>query len=190
MLASPTPVETRGGPTPSPAVSTPAPSASPTASLPVNVRNFTITTRDGQRWELESEEGEWLDGKSRAHLTNVVWYLRDENDERTVQVVSPEADAQMDKKIVTFIGETVVTRLGLGETLLVNHLIYKSEERMFYGSQGVVYRRPKGELFGETLTATAELDKVQLKGRVQGKTVGGLSDLGLTSKTDREQRTR
>lgn len=158
--------------------------------MPVNVRSFTIKTRDGQRWELESEEGEWLEGRSRAHLTNVVWYLRNEEDERTIKVVAPEAEAETDKKIVTFVGETVVTRLGLGETLLVNHLIYNGNEQMFYGSQGVIYRRPTGELFGETLTATAELDKVQLKGRVQGKTLGGLSDLGLTSKADREQRTR
>lgn len=174
------------------AVSTPTATATPRegSEEPVEVRKFTIETKSGQKWQMESEQGTWLDDRSVAKVKEVTWYLLDEQDVRTVKVEAPEAEVEMDKDLVTFYGETVATRLGFDETLKVQHLVYKGKERKFYGSEGVVWQRETGELSGETLTATAELDKVQLKGRVKGKTVGGLPGLGLKSKADREQRTR
>ena len=165
---------------------TPAGEASPEASATpsvtetpaeeddtVTLKKTTIKTREGQKWELEAGQVDWSDSHSQAKATGVSWWLLDKDDKRWVKVESPEADIDMDHEIVTFEGKTVATRLGFPETLVVQHLVYKGKDRKFYGSGGVVWKRANLELSGETLTATSQLDKVQLKGKVKGKSKGG-----------------
>lgn len=139
----------------------------------ISLKKTTIKTREGQKWELEAGQVDWSDSHSQAKATGVNWWLLDEDDKRWVKVESPEADIDMDHEIVTFEGKTVATRLGFPETLEVQHLVYKGKDRKFYGSGGVVWKRANLELSGETLTATSQLDKVQLKGKVKGKSKGG-----------------
>jgi lipopolysaccharide assembly outer membrane protein LptD (OstA) len=91
-----------------------------------------------------------------------------------VRVESSGADVDMNSELVTFTGEVVARRLDSEESLVVQRLIYNGKSRIFSGSEGVLWKRQGIELAGQTLTATAELDKVQLKGRVKGKTEGGL----------------
>lgn len=118
----------------------------------------------------------------------MTWYLLDPKGDRTVKVVSDGADLDMDDDEVTFQGEVVARRLGSEETLTVQHLIYTGKDRLFHGSEGVLWKRKGIELAGETLTATAELDKVQLKGRVKGKSEGG--QLKLDDPAESDQRNR
>ncbi|MFA7481382.1 MAG: LPS export ABC transporter periplasmic protein LptC [Vulcanimicrobiota bacterium] len=139
----------------------------------VHLRKTTIKTRQGQKWELEAGAMDWSEEGNRAKATDVNWWLIDENGQRWVEVQSPAADIDMDHEIVTFQGETVATRLGFPETLEVQHLVYKGKDRKFYGSGGVIWKRANVELSGETLTATSQLDKVQLRGNVRGKSIGG-----------------
>lgn len=150
----------------------------------VRLKKTTIKTRKGQKWELEAEEIDWTDSRSFAKARAVNWWLVDENDKRWVKVVSPRADVDMDNEIVTFIGETVATRIGFPESLKVNKLVYKGKDRKFYGSQGVTWRRATADLRGDTLTATAELDRVLVKGRVKGKIKGGFDGLKDPKKVD------
>ncbi len=145
---------------------------------PVRVQKSTIRTRQGQRWELEADEIDWMDSRQFAKAYDVTWYLVDEDGEKTVRVDAPAADVDMEGQVVTFIGQVLASRLDSEETLTVEHLIYNGEDRMFYGSQGVVWKREGLTLNGQTLTATAELDKVQLKGQVQGQSRGRLNRVG------------
>jgi LPS export ABC transporter protein LptC len=151
----------------------PAASATPDNGDAVRLHKTTIKTRQGQKWELEAGEVDWFDERSKAKAKEVVWWLLDEDDKRWVKVESPKADIDMDHEVVTFVGKTVATRLGFPESLEVQHLVYKGKDRKFYGSGGVVWKRANLELTGEALTATSQLDKVQLKGDVQGKSKGG-----------------
>jgi LPS export ABC transporter protein LptC len=139
----------------------------------IRLKTTTIKTRQGQKWELEAGEVDWFDERSRAEATEVTWWLLDEDDKRWVKVESPEADIDMDNEVVTFVGKTVATRLGFPESLEVQHLVYKGKDKKFYGSGGVVWKRANLELKSDTLTATSQLDKVQLRGKVQGKSKGG-----------------
>lgn len=166
--ASPSGTATPGGVTASP-----EPSASPDDEDAIRLRKTTIKTRQGQKWELEAGEVDWFEEHSKAKATEVTWWLLDKEDKRWVKVESPRADIDMDHEVVTFEGKTVATRLGFPESLVVQHLVYKGKDRKFYGSGGVVWKRANLELSGETLTATSQLDKVQLKGSVKGKSKGG-----------------
>lgn len=140
----------------------------------VRLDRTTIKFRQGQKWELKADNVDWFDDRSKAKAKTVTWWLLDEADKKWVRVDAPAADVQMDDEVITFIGETVATRLGFPETLKVQHLVYKGKDKKFYGSGGVEWVRANVVLTGETLTATAELDKVQLKGKVRGKSEGGL----------------
>lgn len=153
---------------------TPSPGAE---ERPVRLERTVIRTRQGQRWELEAEEVDWMDNRSQAKAHDVTWYLLGPQGERTVRVDSPGADLDMEAELVTFVGQVVARRLDSEESLEVNHLIYRGKERRFYGSEGVLWKRQGVTLAGQALTATAELDKVQLKGRVRGRTEGGLLKL-------------
>lgn len=150
----------------------------------VRLKKTTIKTRQGQKWELEAEKVDWEDDRSRALATDVDWWLIDEDGKKWVKVESPGADIDMDEEVVVFTGETVATRLGFPESLRVQKLVYKGKERKFYGFGGVLWTRDTVELWGETLTATAELDKVLLQGGVKGKTQGGLKGLKEPRKAD------
>ena len=86
----------------------------------------------------------------------------------------------MNTEIVVFTGEVNARRLDSKETLEVNHLVYDGKKRVFHGSEGVLWKREGMELAGETLTANSELDKVQLKGKVRGKTDGSSLSAGGT----------
>lgn len=172
---------------PSPEMSTPSPDLSPPlvdSGRTVHFKKTTIKTRQGQKWELEADQVDWADERSRARALDVLWWLVDDEGIRTVRVESPEADIDMDNEVVTFIGETIATKIGFPESLEVKKLVYRGKERMFYGSEGVTWKRPDVELTGETLTATAELDKVQLKGGVKGKSKGGFDGLAKPRRTD------
>lgn len=161
----------------------PAASSSPLKGMTedtVRLAKTTIKFRQGQKWELEADDVDWYDDRSNAKANNVTWWLLDENDKKWVRVDAPKADVQMDTEVITFVGQTVATRLGFPETLKVQHLVYKGKDRKFYGSGGVIWNRANIQLTGETLTATAELDKVQLKGRVKGKSEGGLKGLNFS----------
>lgn len=166
-------------PSPTPGGVSASPSGAPAqvGKDTIRLRKTTIKTRQGQKWEMEAEEVDWMDDRSRALAQEVDWWLIDEHDKRWVKVESPHADVDMDNEIVTFTGETVARRLGFDETLKVQHLVYKGKERMFYGSEGVEWQRGTVRLTGETLTATSTLDKVQLKGDVRGKSKGGFKGL-------------
>lgn len=150
----------------------------------MRLKKTTIKTRQGQKWELEADEVDWTDSNSLAKARVVNWWLIDKNEKRWVKVVSPQANIDMDREIVTFTGETVATRIGFPESLKVQKLVYKGKERKFYGSGGVTWRRATADLSGDTLTATAELDKVLLKGNVKGKIKGGFKDLKDPKKAD------
>ena len=169
--------------TSSPTPTTPADAAGVDDKV-FRVKKSTIRTSQGQRWELQADTMDWNDERSSARAKEVEWWMIDEKDKRWVKVEAPVADIDMDQDMVTFTGETLATRVGFPETLTVQHLVYKGKERKFYGSGGVVWKRPQAELSAETLTATAELDKVQLKGRVKGRTGGGFDLLDYTSKPD------
>ncbi len=150
----------------------------------VRLRKTTIKTRRGQKWEMEAEEVDWMDDRSQAKAKVVTWWLIDENDKKWVKVDSPRADVDMDAEVVTFIGQTTATRIGFDETLHVQRLVYKGKERKFYGSGGVTWHRETVDLAAQTLTATAELDRVQLKGKVKGKTTGGFKGFEEPRKAD------
>lgn len=167
---------------PSPAVSS-TPSASP-AEKTVRLQKSTIKTKQGQKWEMEAEEVDWMDDRSRAKAKDVDWWLIDEEGKRWVQVESPVADIDLDAEIVIFEGETVAKRLGFDENLKVQRLVYKGKERMFYGSEGVEWHRGTIMLSGETLKATSTLSQVQLKGKVRGKSEGGFEDLSEPRKAE------
>lgn len=169
--------------TPTPTPTTPEGAVGVTEEI-IRVKKSTIRTSQGQRWELQAETMDWNDERSSARASEVEWWMIDEKDKRWVKVEAPIADIDMDNDMVTFSGETLATRVGFPETLTVQHLVYKGKDRKFYGSGGVVWKRPQAELSAETLTATAELDKVQLKGRVKGRTSGGFDLLDYTSKPD------
>lgn len=160
---------------PSPSLDMPPPSPDETstpAEEALRLHKTTIKARQGQKWELEAVEVDWSSSRSKADAKDVNWWLLDESDKRWVKIVSPEAEIDMDHEIVTFKGKTVATRLNTPESLVVQKLIYNGKDRLFYGSGGVVWKKAGMELTGETLTATPELDKVQLKGRVQGRSKG------------------
>ena len=167
-----------------PDVMTPTPASTDLPSDTVRLRKTTIKTRQGQKWEMEADEVDWMDDRARAKARDVTWWLVDQDNKKWVKVVSPEADIDMEGEVVTFIGETVATRLGFPESLKVKKLVYKGKDRKFYGSGGVLWQRANIELTGETLTATAELDKVQLKGQVKGKSIGGFEGLKEPQKAD------
>lgn len=175
---------------PSPRAPQGKPPASNKEEEPVRLEKTVIKTKQGQRWEMQADEVDWADNRSQAKAQEVTWFLLDPEGQRTVKVESPGADVDMEAEQVTFTGEVVAQRLdNFEESLVVQHLIYDGKERLFHGSDGVLWKRKGIELAGETLTATAELDKVQLKGRVKGKTEGGLlkmDDAGAPS----EQRDR
>lgn len=163
--------------TPGPGAAAPVakPSATPGESKPVRLEKTVIKTKQGQRWELEADKVDWLDNNQQAKAEDVTWFLLNHEGQRTVRVESPGADVDLQAEMVTFTGEVVARRTDTSqESLLVNHLIYNGKEKVFHGSQGVLWKRQGFELAGQTLTANAELDKVQLKGRVKGKTEGGL----------------
>lgn len=156
---------------------------------PVRLEKTVIKTKQGQRWELQADEVDWAEDKSQAKAQAVTWFLLNPEGDRTVKVQSPGADVDMEAEEVVFTGEVVARRLDtLDESLVVNHLIYNGKERVFHGSDGVLWKRKGLQLAGETLTATAELDKVQLKGRVKGQTEGGL--LKMDGSEPSEQRDR
>ena len=166
---SPTPGGATASLSPTPeATSTPDPDGDA-----IRLKTTTIKTRQGQKWELEAGEVDWFEDRARAKATEVTWWLLDADDKRWVKVESPKADIDMDNEVVTFDGKTVATRLGFPENLVVQHLVYKGKDRKFYGSGGVVWKRANLELSADSLTATSQLDKVQLKGKVQGKSKGG-----------------
>lgn len=178
-------------------VQTPSESSTPTGAVasaspeekPVRLEKTIIKTKQGQRWELEADVVDWMDDNAQAKAQEVTWFLLDDEGARTVRVESLGADVDLNAELVVFTGEVVAQRLGSEESLVVAHLIYNGKERLFHGSDGVLWKRKGFELAGETLTANAELDKVQLKGRVKGKTEGGLiktDELGEPS----EQRNR
>lgn len=176
-------------PSPGGGSATPSASGSPAKSTEsgenvVRLHKSTIKTKQGQKWEMEADQIDWMDDRSRAKATHVEWWLIDKEDKRWVKVTSPTADIDMDNEIVVFTGETVARRLGYDENLKVQHLVYKGKERMFYGSQGVEWHRGTVKLTGETLKATSTLDRVQLKGRVKGKSKGGFKDLAQPRKAD------
>lgn len=171
-------------PAPTPDFVSPTPESTDLPSDTVRLRKTTIKTRQGQKWEMEADEVDWMDDRARAKARAVTWWLVDKDDKKWVKVVSPEADIDMEGEVVTFTGETVATRLGFPESLKVKKLVYKGKDRKFYGSGGVLWQRANIELTGETLTATAELDKVQLKGRVKGKSIGGFEGLKEPQKAD------
>jgi LPS export ABC transporter protein LptC len=155
----------------------------------VRLQKTVIKTKQGQRWELEADEVDWMDNNSQAKAQQVTWFLLGPQGERTVKVESPGADVDMNAEIVTFTGEVVARRLDSPESLVVQHLVYNGKERLFHGSEGVLWKKTGIELAGLTLTATAELDKVQLKGRVKGKTEGGLlKPEDLNSASDQRDR--
>lgn len=154
------------------------------SETPVRVQKSTIRTKQGQRWELEADEVDWMDSRQFAKAYVVTWFLVDEDGEKTVRVDAPAADVDMEGQVVTFIGQVLASRLDSEETLTVEHLIYNGEERMFYGSEGVVWKRDNLTLNGQTLTATAELDKVQLKGQVQGRSRGRLNRTESTARSE------
>lgn len=160
-------------PTPDVTASSPAPgsSASPNDE-PVRLEKTVIKTKQGQRWEMEADSVDWMDNTSKAKAEVVTWFLLDPKGKRTVQVDSKGADVDMKAEIVVFTGEVQARRLDSKESLDVQHLVYNGKKRTFHGSEGVLWKREGMELSGETLTATAELDKVQLKGRVRGKSDG------------------
>lgn len=162
----------------------PSADGTPLSENTVRLSKTTLKTKQGQKWEMEAEQIDWHDDRSFGEARVVTWWLLDENDKKWVRVDSPRADIDRTKEVVTFIGETVATRLDFDEDLKVQHLVYKGKERMFYGSEGVEWRRGTIELTGETLTATSELDKVQLKGNVKGKTKGGFQGLKEPRKAD------
>lgn len=167
----------------------PKPTATPGEEQPIRLEKTTIKTKKGQRWELEAETVDWKNDNSQADAETVTWYLLDPKGERTVKVDSKGADVDMQSELVEFTGEVVAQRLGSEEQLVVQRLLYNGKKRMFYGSEGVLWKRKGIELAGQTLTANAELDKVQLRGRVKGKTEGGFPKLGDTE-ADSDQRTR
>lgn len=173
-----------GSASPSP---TPGISASPQSQAgekTVRVHKSTIKTKQGQKWELEAEEVDWMDDRSKAKARDVDWWLIDEKGERWVQVESPVADIDLDSEIVIFEGETVAQRIGYDENLKVQRLVYKGKERMFYGSEGVEWHRGGVKLSGDTLKADSTLSQVQLKGRVKGKSEGGFKDLSEPRKAE------
>lgn len=154
-------------------------SASPHESKPVRLEKTVIKTKQGQRWELEADKVDWLDNNSQAKAQDVTWFLLNPQGQRTIKVESPGADLDMDAEVVTFTGEVVAQRTDTSqESLVVNHLVYDGKGKIFHGSEGVRWKRKGFELAGQTLTANAGLDKVQLKGRVKGKTEGGLLKMG------------
>lgn len=164
-----------------------SPSATPqaTASVapspddrPVRLEKTVIRTKQGQRWEMEAEVVDWMDDAAQAKAQDVTWFLFNPQGDKTVKVESAGADVDMNTEIVVFTGEVNARRLDSEETLLVNHLVYNGKKRVFYGSEGVVWKREGIELSAETLTATAELDKVQLKGKVRGKSDQGSLSAG------------
>lgn len=176
---APSVTATPGG-TATPGEATPSPKGGDT----VRLRKTTIKTRKGQKWEMEAEEVDWMDDRSSAKAKVVTWWLIDEQDKKWVKVESPRADIDMDAEVVTFIGQTVATRLDYDETLQVQHLVYKGKERKFYGSGGVTWHRETIDLVADTLTATSELDKVQLKGNVKGKMTGGFKGFDQPRKAE------
>jgi LPS export ABC transporter protein LptC len=158
-----------------------SPPASPGASSisggsgkPVRLQKTVIKTKQGQRWEMEADQVDWMDNNSQAKAQQVTWFLLNPQGQRTVKVKSPGADVDMKAQIVTFTGNVVAQKMNSEESLVVQRLVYNGKEKIFHGSEGVLWKRKGFELAGQTLTATAELDKVQLKGRVKGKTEGGL----------------
>lgn len=168
--------------TPAPAASaTPSPvaSASPDDE-PVRLEKTVIKTKQGQRWEMEADSVDWMDDSAKAKAQVVTWFLLNPQGQRTVKVESPGADVDMNTEIVVFTGEVNARRLDSKETLEVNHLVYDGKKRVFHGSEGVLWKREGMELAGETLTANSELDKVQLKGKVRGKTDGSSLSAGGT----------
>jgi LPS export ABC transporter protein LptC len=159
------------------AVASPGVPGSPTPAAeqePVRLEKTVIKTKQGQRWELQADEVDWMNDNSQAKAQEVTWFLLNPQGQRTVRVESSGADVDMNSELVTFTGEVVARRLDSEESLVVQRLIYNGKSRIFSGSEGVLWKRQGIELAGQTLTATAELDKVQLKGRVKGKTEGGL----------------
>lgn len=157
---------------------------------PVRLEKTVIKTKQGQRWELQANEVDWLDNNSQAKAQEVTWFLLNPEGQRMVKVESPGADVDMEAELVTFTGEVVAKRLDSSEeSLVVQHLIYNGKERIFHGSDGVLWKRKGIQLAGQTLTANADLDKVQLKGRVKGKTEGGLLKMDDLAKPS-EQRDR
>lgn len=176
--------------TPGPAaVPTPKASPTPRENKPVRLEKTVIKTKQGQRWELEAEKVDWLDNNQQAKAEDVTWFLLNPQGQRTVKVESPGADVDLQAEMVTFTGEVVARRTdSSAESLLVNHLIYNGKEKVFHGSEGVLWKRSGFELAGQTLTANAELDKVQLKGRVKGKTEGGLLKMEDSDKPSEEGR--
>ncbi len=179
------------GPTPSIESSTATPSsdASPSpdgeasaqsaSERQVRVQGSTITTRKGQPWKLEAEEVDWLDSSKAADARNVTWYLLDPDGEPFVKVEALQAEVDVDAELVTFVGEVNASRLDSDEELTVQRLLFDGQARQFFGSEGVVWNRPGYELRGDTLTASAQLDKVQLKGNVEGRFVGLPSRVGI-----------
>lgn len=177
--ASPTPAGGTATLSPSPAVS-----AAPSGDKTVRLQKSTIKTKQGQKWEMEAEEVDWMDDRSKAKAKDVDWWLVDDEGKRWVLVESPVADIDLDSEIVIFEGETVAKRLGFDENLKVQRLVYKGKERMFYGSEGVEWHRGTVMLAGETLKATSTLSQVQLKGKVRGKSEGGFKDLSEPRKAE------
>ncbi len=180
---------TRSTPGPSAVGGKPKPTPTPGEEKPIRLEKTTIKTKKGQRWELEADTVDWKNDNSRADAETVTWYLLDPQGERSVKVDSDGADVNMKDELVEFTGEVVAQRLGSEESLVVQRLLYNGKERMFYGSEGVLWKRKGIELAGQTLTANAELDKVQLRGRVKGKTEGGFPKMG-DEKSASDQRTR
>ncbi len=170
--ASPTPVA-------SPTAPAPVASASP-SEKPVRLEKTTIRTKQGQRWEMEADTVDWMDNAAKAKAQVVTWFLLNPEGERTVRVDSAGADVDMNTEVVVFTGEVNARRLDSKESLEVNHLVYEGKKRIFHGSEGVLWKREGIELSGEKLTATAELDKVQLKGKVRGKSDGSSFSAGGT----------
>lgn len=172
------------------AASTPSPQATPEGEgKPVKLQQTVIKTKQGQKWELQADTVDWMDNKSQAKAEEVTWFLLNPKGQREIKVVSVGADVDMDAETVVFSGEVVARRMDdSNESLVVQRLIYDGKERMFHGSDGVLWKRKGFELAGQTLTATSELDKVQLKGRVKGKTEGGL--LKMDGLEPSEQRDR
>ncbi len=177
--------ESSPSPTPSVASGSPTPlgvSESSGDQQPVRLEKTVIKTKQGQRWEMEADSVDWMDDSSKAKAEVVTWFLLDPKGERTVRVDSAGADVDMKAEVVVFTGEVEARRLDSDESLDVQHLVYNGKKRTFHGSEGVLWKREGMELSGETLTATAELDKVQLKGRVRGKSDGkGFSAGGTPS---------
>ena len=146
----------------------------------------TIATRVGFPEEMKVQRLVYRGNEKTFHGSGGVTWRRDpsipvsktktdqpEVSQIPIKVESPEVEYNTITENVVFSGETIASRIGSKERLKVRKLIYKSEDRKFYGSGGVSWQRPAAELTGETLTASADLDRIQLKGRVKGKIKGG-----------------